>query len=178
MCPMCHHEPLFCHPERSEGSPFFSPKMRCFASLSMTGWWLSPRAPFFVAPSEARGPFFLTKDEMLRFAQHDRMEDVAPSPFFVTPSPFLSPRGLFLSPRAPFLSPRAPFFVTPSASEGSLGAGVPREDTDGGVTPSASEGCLAIARQDKKMGGRQDKKMGGRGDKEGWSSVGVIKKDG
>jgi hypothetical protein len=48
---------LFCHPEASaEGSPLFSPKMRCFASLSMTGWRMSRRATPFCHPE----PFFVT----------------------------------------------------------------------------------------------------------------------
>jgi hypothetical protein len=54
----------------------------------------------------------------------------------------LSPRAHFLSPRASFLSPRASFFVSPSASEGSLGTYAPREDI-AIRHPERSEGYLA-----------------------------------
>jgi hypothetical protein len=72
--------------------------------------------------------------------------------FFVAPR--LKPRGppsLFFVAPSPFLCrPEHPFFVAPSASEGSLGTCVPREDTVENVAPSlsfyvapsASEGSL------------------------------------
>jgi hypothetical protein len=86
-------------------------------------------------------------------------------------APFMSPRAFFLSPRTFFVTPnevRGPSALTrlgktgwgdvaPSASEGSLGACAPRDDTLGNVAPRrmprnhrlmTKEGCLAIARHD------------------------------
>jgi hypothetical protein len=122
-----------CHPERSEESPLFSPKMRCFASLSMTGWRMSPRASFFVAPSEARGPLALTclgRTKREACLGRTRWE----------------------------MSPRASFFCHPEAlAEGSHPWGRRSERSEEGRRPERSEGCLAIARQDNKKDARQDK---------------------
>jgi len=89
---------IFCLPE----PPSYLPK----PPLSPQAPLLSPRALFFVAPSEARGLPLGRRpersegclaiarrvgDEMLRFAQHvrmeghDRMEDVAPSSLSLSP---------------------------------------------------------------------------------------------
>ena len=65
-------------------------------------------------------------------------------------------QALLLSPQAYFFCRPEPFFVAPSASEGSPGTGVPREDKKKsapredipGRRPERSEGCLAIARHD------------------------------
>ena len=57
--------------------------------------YMSPRAyPFFVAPSEARGPSALAR------LGKTRWEAVAPSTFYVAPSTFLSPRAQARGPSA------------------------------------------------------------------------------
>ena len=84
-----------CHPERSEESPLFSPKMRCFASLSMTGWRMSRRATPFLSP---RASLFCRPEASAEGSlgtgvpREDKVGNVAPShPFFVAPR--RQPRG-------------------------------------------------------------------------------------
>jgi hypothetical protein len=100
---------------------------------------------------------FLTKDEMLRFAQHDRMEghdrmeDVAPSLFFVAPSEARGPSALACLGRTRWeMSPRTSFFVAPRRQpRGPSALARLGKTSRRGRRPERSEGCLAIARQDK-----------------------------
>jgi hypothetical protein len=110
--------PFLCRPERSEGSlgayairedtkgsvprddglavhpsPFFVTPSPLF--------FLSPRAPFFVAPSVARGSLgaYAIREDTKGSVPRDDGWAVAPSPFFVSPSPSCRPEPPFLSPR-------------------------------------------------------------------------------
>ena len=82
----------------------------------------------------------------------------------------LSPQAYFFVAPSPFLSPRASFFVAPSASEGSLGACAPREDTVGGCHPEpffcrpepSGEGSrgTGVPREDRVGGCRLERQRG------------------
>ena len=119
----CLHEPpsYLPKPPLSPQAPLLSPRAkrgvpRLLRTSGRQGGRLSPRAPFLChpevsaegspwgrRPERSEGCLAIARrvgDEMLRFAQHDRMErhdrmeDVAPSPTLcVAQSPLLSPRS-------------------------------------------------------------------------------------
>ena len=94
-------------------------------TLGTTGWGLSLRDIFFCRPEALAEGSPIVKEGISRYARNDKMG-----------------RGCLANARQDRVGAVTPshFFVTPSASEGSLGTGVPQEDRKGLAHRAARRG--------------------------------------